>query len=99
MIEGGGLGAHHPAEVGPVSFQLPNGVIDILVEDETEATSAAQNTCRTSRARLATEGAGPAPAAPGNPPKTASAFAISAPSSISSPTRARAGNPQISASA
>ncbi|QWG14753.1 biotin/lipoyl-binding protein [Bradyrhizobium sediminis] len=42
MIEGGGLGVYHPAEVGPVSFQAPNGVIDILVEDEEEATSAAQ---------------------------------------------------------
>ena len=42
MIEGGGLGVYHPAEVGPVSFQSPNGVIDILVEDEGEATTAAQ---------------------------------------------------------
>jgi len=42
MIEGGGLGVYHPAEVGPVSFQSPNGVIDILVEDEAEATTAAQ---------------------------------------------------------
>lgn len=42
MIEGGGLGVYHPAEVGPVSFQSPNGVIDILVEDEEEATSVAQ---------------------------------------------------------
>jgi acetyl-CoA carboxylase carboxyltransferase component len=42
MIEGGGLGVYHPAEVGPVTFQSPNGVIDILVEDEEEATSAAQ---------------------------------------------------------
>ena len=42
MIEGGGLGVYHPAEVGPVSFQSPNGVIDILVEDEAAATTAAQ---------------------------------------------------------
>src|SRR5882672_10023563 len=42
MIEGGGLGVYHPAEVGPVSFQAPNGVIDVLVEDEDEATRAAQ---------------------------------------------------------
>lgn len=42
MIEGGGLGVYHPAEVGPVSFQSPNGVIDILVEDEAEATTTAQ---------------------------------------------------------
>ncbi|MDB5657123.1 MAG: pyruvate carboxylase, partial [Tardiphaga sp.] len=42
MIEGGGLGVYHPAEVGPVSFQSPNGVIDILVEDEEAATKVAQ---------------------------------------------------------
>lgn len=42
MIEGGGLGVYHPAEVGPVAFQSPNGVIDILVEDEEEATRVAQ---------------------------------------------------------
>ena len=42
MIEGGGLGVYHPADVGPVSFQSPNGVIDILVEDEEEATTSAQ---------------------------------------------------------
>ncbi|MFT3976615.1 MAG: carboxyl transferase domain-containing protein [Sphingomonas bacterium] len=42
MIEGGGLGVYHPAEVGPVSVQAPNGVIDILVEDEEEATRAAR---------------------------------------------------------
>ncbi len=37
MIEGGGLGVFTPEEVGPVSVQEPNGVIDILVEDEAEA--------------------------------------------------------------
>ncbi len=42
MIEGGGLGVYHPAEVGPVSFQSPNGVVDILVEDEEDATRVAQ---------------------------------------------------------
>jgi acetyl-CoA carboxylase carboxyltransferase component len=42
MIEGGGLGVYHPAEVGPVTFQSPNGVVDILVEDEEEATRIAQ---------------------------------------------------------
>ncbi|WFU73905.1 carboxyl transferase domain-containing protein [Bradyrhizobium sp. CB2312] len=42
MIEGGGLGVYHPAEVGPVTFQSPNGVIDILVEGEEEATRVAQ---------------------------------------------------------
>ncbi len=37
MIEGGGLGIYTPEEVGPMSFQVPNGVVDILVEDEKEA--------------------------------------------------------------
>ena len=37
MIEGGGLGIYTPEEVGPMSFQVPNGVIDILVKDEEEA--------------------------------------------------------------
>ena len=42
MIEGGGLGKFHPAEVGPASFQTTNGVIDILVENEEEAVSTAK---------------------------------------------------------
>ena len=37
MIEGGGLGQFLPEEVGPMSIQVPNGVVDILVEDEAEA--------------------------------------------------------------
>jgi acetyl-CoA carboxylase carboxyltransferase component len=37
MIEGGGLGIFAPEEVGPVSVQVPNGVIDLLVRDEAEA--------------------------------------------------------------
>ncbi len=42
MIEGGGLGKFRPDEVGPASVQSPNGVIDILVEDEAEAVAAAK---------------------------------------------------------
>ena len=37
MIEGGGLGIFTPDEVGPMSVQVPNGVVDIAVEDEAEA--------------------------------------------------------------
>ena len=37
MIEGGGLGIYTPEEVGPMSFQVPNGVVDILVEDDEAA--------------------------------------------------------------
>ena len=43
MIEGGGLGAYAPGEVGPVSIQEPNGVMDIVVEDEVAATAAAKH--------------------------------------------------------
>jgi len=42
MIEGGGLGVFLPDEVGPVDVQAPNGVIDVLVEDEAEAVAAAK---------------------------------------------------------
>ena len=42
MIEGGGLGSYRPEEVGPASVQVPNGVIDVLVEDEAEAVSVAK---------------------------------------------------------
>ncbi|NNL67151.1 MAG: carbamoyl-phosphate synthase large subunit, partial [Myxococcales bacterium] len=42
MIEGGGLGSHAPEDVGPVSVQEPNGVIDLLVEDEREAAAMAR---------------------------------------------------------
>ncbi|MEE2775307.1 MAG: biotin carboxylase N-terminal domain-containing protein, partial [Acidobacteriota bacterium] len=42
MIEGGGLGVFTPEEVGPMAFQVPNGVVDILVEDEAEATRVAR---------------------------------------------------------
>ena len=42
MIEGGGLGIYTPEEVGPMSFQVPNGVVDILVEDEQAAVEAAK---------------------------------------------------------
>ena len=42
MIEGGGLGVFAPEEVGPVSMQAPNGVIDVLVADEAKAVRAAK---------------------------------------------------------
>lgn len=38
MIEGGGLGSYHPTDIGPASVHTRNGVIDILAEDEEEAT-------------------------------------------------------------
>ena len=42
MIEGGGLGVHRPEEVGPLSVQVPNGVVDVVVADEAEAVRAAR---------------------------------------------------------
>ena len=42
MIEGGGLGAYDPADVGPMSTQVPSGVVDIAVADEAEAVAVAK---------------------------------------------------------
>jgi acetyl/propionyl-CoA carboxylase alpha subunit len=42
MIEGGGLGVYRPEEVGPMSVQVANGVVDILVKDEAEAVAVAK---------------------------------------------------------
>ena len=42
MIEGGGLGVFAPEDVGPVSVQVPNGVIDVLAADEKEAVDVAR---------------------------------------------------------
>lgn len=37
MIAGGGLGDVAPDEVGPISVQAPNGVVDVVVPDEAHA--------------------------------------------------------------
>lgn len=42
MIAGGGLGSFSPEEIGPVSVQAPNGVIDVVVETDSEAIATAQ---------------------------------------------------------
>ncbi|MBS0469572.1 MAG: carbamoyl-phosphate synthase large subunit [Proteobacteria bacterium] len=42
MIEGGGLGVYKPEDVGPMSVQVANGVVDIAVADEIEAVEAAK---------------------------------------------------------
>ncbi|MGW2718700.1 carboxyl transferase domain-containing protein [Streptomyces sp. NPDC001492] len=42
MIEGGGLGVYRPEEVGPLSVQVPNGVVDLVVADEAEAVRVAR---------------------------------------------------------
>jgi len=42
MIEGGGLGVVKPEEIGPISVQSPNGVVDIVVEDDAAAVRTAK---------------------------------------------------------
>ncbi|RAK53115.1 carboxyl transferase domain-containing protein [Phenylobacterium soli] len=42
MIEGGGLGVFTPDEIGPSDVQYANGALDLLVEDEAQATAAAK---------------------------------------------------------
>jgi acetyl/propionyl-CoA carboxylase alpha subunit len=42
MIEGGKLGVFTPKEIAPMSTQVPNGVVDILVKDEEAATKCAK---------------------------------------------------------
>ena len=39
MIEGGGLGKFTPEDIGPMDVQTRNGVVDIAVADEAEATA------------------------------------------------------------
>ena len=42
MIEGGGLGKFEPTEIGPITVQEKNGVVDIVADDEAHATVLAQ---------------------------------------------------------
>src|SRR6202035_3475218 len=42
MIEGGGLGVYAPDEIGPLSVQVANGVVDVAVTDEAEAVAVAK---------------------------------------------------------
>ena len=42
MIEGGGLGKVAPTDIGPIGTQRANGVVDVVVADEAEATSVAK---------------------------------------------------------
>lgn len=42
MIEGGGLGKFAPTDIGPIDVQYPNGVVDILADDEAHATELAK---------------------------------------------------------
>jgi acetyl-CoA carboxylase carboxyltransferase component len=42
MIEGGGLGVHEPADVGPIDVQHANGVVDLRAADDREAVAQAK---------------------------------------------------------
>ncbi len=42
MIEGGGLGVFEPTAIGPIGVQRANGVVDVVVADETEAVAVAK---------------------------------------------------------
>jgi acetyl-CoA carboxylase carboxyltransferase component len=42
MIEGGGLGRFAPEDVGPVSVMAPNGVVDVVADDEAAAVDTAR---------------------------------------------------------
>jgi acetyl/propionyl-CoA carboxylase alpha subunit len=42
MIEGGGLGVFTPEQIGPMDVQTANGVVDILADDEADATRIAK---------------------------------------------------------
>ena len=42
MIEGGGLGAYEPGEVGPIDVQYANGVVDLKVPDDAASIAAAK---------------------------------------------------------
>lgn len=54
MIEGGGLGLFHPKEIGPAPLLAKAGVIDIIVENEAEAVSAAKKYLSYFQANLST---------------------------------------------
>ena len=43
MVEGGGLGAFTPEQIGPAAAQHANGVIDVLVDNEAQAVAAARH--------------------------------------------------------
>lgn len=42
MVEGGGLGVFKPEAIGPVEVMGPNGVFDLIVDDEAAAVAAAK---------------------------------------------------------
>lgn len=53
MIEGGGLGVFAPTEIGPIDVQLKNGVVDLVADDEADATRLAKKALSYFQGRLA----------------------------------------------
>jgi acetyl-CoA carboxylase carboxyltransferase component len=43
MIAGGGLGDHRPEDVGPLDVQVPNGVVDLVADDDAHAVRLARD--------------------------------------------------------
>ena len=89
MIEGGGLGIYTPEEIGPMSFQVPNGVVDILVKDEIAAVDTAKKYLSYFQGPIAGWEAHDQRACGTPCPRTASGSTTCARSSTPSPTRAR----------
>ena len=58
MIEGGGLGKVEPTDIGPIDVQRRNGVVDVVVADDTEAVEVARRCLGMFQGRLP---AGPEP--------------------------------------
>jgi acetyl/propionyl-CoA carboxylase alpha subunit/acetyl-CoA carboxylase carboxyltransferase component len=52
MIEGGGLGVFKPEDIGPSDVQYANGVLDVLVDNEAEATRVAKQALSYFQGRL-----------------------------------------------
>ncbi len=53
MIEGGGLGVFAPEDIGPMAVQAANGVVDLLADDEADATRLAKRALAYFQGRLA----------------------------------------------
>ncbi len=59
MIEGGGLGSFLPTQIGPVESQTRNGVIDVVAENEAEATVLARKALSYFQRGVTDDGEGP----------------------------------------
>ncbi len=93
MIEGGGLGAFKPEQIGPSDVQSRNGVIDVLVADEVEAVQVARRYLSYFQGRLDRAGNAPTSARCATPCRgTGCASTTCTPSCAAWPTPARCWN-------